>query len=127
MIRRPPRSPLFPSPPLSRSPEPPPAPERGTAERLTITKVIAKAGAAATAAVAGSYFGAQGTVAGAAVAAVVTTVSSTTYQRSLDRTRYTVHSRLQRSRDREIEATDILPAAHVSAEAPAARKRPRRP
>lgn len=54
---------------------------------LTVTKVLAAAGAAATSAVLGSALGAAGTVAGAAIGAVATTVASVLYQRSLERTR----------------------------------------
>jgi hypothetical protein len=54
---------------------------------ITINKVIAGAGAAATSAVFGSFFGATGTVAGAALGSVASTVASAVYQRSLDRTR----------------------------------------
>ena len=72
----------------------PPAPERRKAD-LSVNKVIAGAGAAATAAVAGSYFGAAGTIAGAAIGSVVTTITTAAYQRSLDRTRETVHARVR--------------------------------
>jgi len=58
-----------------------------TKKDLTVNKVLAGAGAAATSAVFGSYFGAAGTVAGAALGSVVTTLATTMYQRSLDRTR----------------------------------------
>lgn len=62
---------------------------------LTVNKVIAGAGAAATAAVLGSYLGAAGTVAGAAVGSVASTVATTLYQRSLDRTRHAVVARIR--------------------------------
>lgn len=62
---------------------------------LTVNKVIAGAGAAATAAVLGSYLGAAGTVAGAAIGSVASTVATTLYQRSLDRTRDTVVARIR--------------------------------
>lgn len=62
---------------------------------LTINKVIAGAGAAATAAVLGSYLGAAGTVAGAALGSVALTVATTLYQRSLDRTRDRVVARIR--------------------------------
>ncbi|WP_345413840.1 hypothetical protein [Pseudonocardia xishanensis] len=61
--------------------------EKKEKKDLTINKVLAGAGAAATSAVFGSYFGAAGTVAGAALGSVVTTLAATMYQRSLDRTR----------------------------------------
>lgn len=62
---------------------------------LTINKIIAGAGAAATAAVLGSYLGAAGTVAGAALGSVASTVATTLYQRSLDRTRHAVVTRIR--------------------------------
>ncbi|WP_344414770.1 hypothetical protein [Pseudonocardia ailaonensis] len=62
---------------------------------LTVNKIIASAGAAATTAVFGSFFGATGTVVGAALGSVVTTVGTTIYQRSLDRTRDTVLQRIK--------------------------------
>lgn len=57
------------------------------APAITVNKVIAGAGAAATSAVFGSYFGATGTVAGAALGSVASTVATAVYQHSLDRTR----------------------------------------
>lgn len=66
-----------------------------TAPDLTVNKVIAGAGAAATAAVLGSYLGAAGTVTGAALGSVASTVATTLYQRSLDRTRDTVVARIR--------------------------------
>ncbi|WP_345383940.1 hypothetical protein [Pseudonocardia yuanmonensis] len=62
---------------------------------LTVNKVLAGAGAAATTAVFGSFFGATGTVAGAALGSVVTTLGTTIYQRSLDRTKETVLARVK--------------------------------
>jgi hypothetical protein len=62
---------------------------------LTVNKIIAGAGAAATTAVFGSFFGATGTVAGAALGSVVTTLGTTLYQRSLDRTKETVLARVK--------------------------------
>jgi hypothetical protein len=69
---------------------------------LTLNKVVAGAGAAATAAAVGSLFGAGGTVTGAAIGSVVTTVGAVVYQRSLDRTRDRVRSRI-RVGDRSVE------------------------
>lgn len=66
---------------------------------LTVNKVLAGAGAAATSAVLGSYFGAAGTVAGAALGSVASTVTTTLYQRSLDRTRDTIAARVRRRTD----------------------------
>ncbi len=69
------------------STEPQPAGPAKAAVDLTVNKVLAGAGAAATSAVLGSYFGATGTVAGAALGSVASTVATTLYQRSLDHTR----------------------------------------
>lgn len=77
------------APPTVEVRTPAPAPD------LTMNKVIAGAGAAATAAVLGSYLGAGGTVAGAAIGSVASTVATTLYQRSLDRTRDTVVARIR--------------------------------
>lgn len=65
---------------------------------LTVNKVLAGAGAAATAAVLGSYLGAAGTVLGAAIGSVASTIASVLYQRSLDRTRDTVVARIKPGR-----------------------------
>lgn len=62
---------------------------------LSVTKVLAAGGAAATSAVLGSYLGAAGTVYGAAVGAVASTVAAVVYQRSIERTRVTVLSRIR--------------------------------
>jgi hypothetical protein len=80
---------------------------------LTVTKVLAGAGAAATSAVLGSFFGADGTVYGAAFGSVASTVATTLYQRSLDRTKETLVARVRVRRpggqdDSEV-ATVLLP------------------
>jgi hypothetical protein len=62
---------------------------------LSINKVLAGAGAAATTAILGSYFGAAGTVTGAAFGSVASTLATTLYQRSLDRTRDTLVARVR--------------------------------
>jgi hypothetical protein len=62
---------------------------------LTVNKVMAGAGAAATTAVLGSYFGAAGTVAGAALGSVASTLATSLYQHSLDRTRDTLVARIR--------------------------------
>jgi hypothetical protein len=62
---------------------------------LTINKVIAGAGAAATSAVLGSFFGAMGTVGGAAVGSVVSMLTTSFFQHSLDRTADTVKARVK--------------------------------
>jgi hypothetical protein len=72
---------------------PDPAPAK--ARDLTVNKVLAGAGAAATSAVLGSFFGAAGTVAGAALGSVASTVAATFYQRYLDRTRDTIVARIR--------------------------------
>src|SRR5947208_3747193 len=90
--------------PQPTAPRPSSAADRATPEPeapaptkvdLTLNKVIAGAGAAATSAVLGSYFGASGTVAGAALGSVASTVATTFYQHSLDRTRDTVLARVR--------------------------------
>lgn len=62
---------------------------------LTVNKVIAGAGAAATSAVLGSFFGAMGTVTGAAVGSVFSAVVTSAMQHSLDKTRDTVKARIK--------------------------------
>ena len=89
---------------MPRHPDAPPTTPTPTAEvesrppakgDLTVNKIIAGAGAAATSAVLGSYLGAAGTVAGAAIGSVASMVATTLYQRSLDRTRATVITRIR--------------------------------
>lgn len=83
---------------MPRHPAPPTPevePRLPAAGDLTVNKIIAGAGAAATAAVLGSYLGAAGTVAGAAIGSVASTMATTLYQRSLDRTRDTLVSRIR--------------------------------
>lgn len=89
-------------------PAPRPGPPRPTpdgppeavppAKDLTVNKILAGAGAAATSAVLGSFFGAAGTVAGAALGSVASTVAATIYQRYLDRTRDTLVARIRPGR-----------------------------
>jgi hypothetical protein len=76
------------------------------APELTVNKVLAGAGAAATSAVLGSYFGATGTVAGAALGSVASTVATTLYQRSLDRTRDTIVARVRLTGGRKADVSD---------------------
>ncbi|NMI01935.1 hypothetical protein, partial [Pseudonocardia acidicola] len=78
---------------------------KAKAPDLTINKLVAGAGAAATSAVFGSYFGAAGTVTGAAVGSVITTLGSTIYQRSLDRTRDKVKAKIKLPSGRTVEVT----------------------
>jgi hypothetical protein len=82
---------------------------------LTVNKIIAGAGAAATTAVFGSFFGATGTVAGAALGSVVTTVGTTLYQRSLDRTKETVLARVKipARKDAVVVAEPVDPLATI--------------
>src|SRR4051794_36504817 len=82
---------------------------------LTVNKIIAGAGAAATTAVFGSFFGASGTVAGAALGSVVTTLGSTLYQRSLDRTKETVLARVKvpGRKDAVVVAEPVDPLATI--------------
>jgi hypothetical protein len=82
---------------------------------LTVNKVVAGAGAAATSAVLGSYFGATGTVMGAALGSVASTVATVVYQRSLDRTRDTLVARVRLTPGRR---TDV--AVDPRAEGPVA-------
>lgn len=102
--------------PQPSAPRPTPAADRPSAEPtvatpakspdLTVNKVIAGAGAAATSAVLGSYFGATGTVAGAALGSVASTVASTLYQRYLDRTRDKIIARVRLTGDRRPDVSD---------------------
>ena len=80
---------------------------------LTVNKVIAGAGAAATSAVLGSFFGAMGTVTGAAVGSIASTVVTSFYEHSLNRTQDTVAARLRRRRS----ATETAAAAGATAAA----------
>lgn len=77
---------------MSTSPTSPPVKTRD----LTVNKVLAGAGAAATSAVLGSFFGAAGTVAGAAIGSVASTVATSIYQRSLDTTQERLGARFRR-------------------------------
>ncbi|MCD2190656.1 hypothetical protein [Actinomycetospora soli] len=67
---------------------------KASATGLTLPQILAGALAAATAAILGSFLGVIGTIGGAAVASVVSTVGSALYQKSLERTRDAVKSRL---------------------------------
>jgi hypothetical protein len=111
--------------PQPTAPRPGPAADHASAEPeatapakaadLTINKVIAGAGAAATSAVLGSYFGATGTVAGAALGSVASTVATTLYQRSLDHTRDHIVARVRFTPGR---GTGISDAPTVQLNAP---------
>jgi hypothetical protein len=84
---------------------------------LTVNKVIAGAGAAATSAVVGSFFGAAGTVLGAALGSVVSMIATTIYQHSLDRTRDTVKARIKLPGGRTVDVAGKVevPAPRVAA------------
>ncbi|HEX3787694.1 MAG TPA: hypothetical protein VHW44_07535 [Pseudonocardiaceae bacterium] len=70
------------------------------------TQLIAGALAAITAAFLGSRIGVGGTIAGAGVASAVTTVGSALYQRSLERTRETLRSKVSSVRNVEARAAN---------------------
>ena len=93
----------YPNPPAAEVVTPPPAKE------LSVNKILAGAGAAATTAVLGSYFGAAGTVAGAALGSVASTVATTIYQRSLDRTSKTIVARIRPVAGADPGATAPMP------------------
>jgi hypothetical protein len=102
------------------------APEAAKTPDLTVNKVIAGAGAAATSAVLGSYFGAAGTVTGAALGSVASTIATVVYQRSLDRTRDTLVARVRLTPGRRgdvAEAHMTLPAQRVAPDAETVRLR----
>ena len=91
-------------------PPPPPSPPAAAPKSgLTVSKIIAGAGAAATSAVAGSVFGADGTVVGAAVGSVVSAVTAAGYERSLDRTRTVVVSKVRLPGGHAAEVTQVIP------------------
>jgi len=106
-----------PSPAAESASSPPEATAPAKAVDLTVNKVIAGAGAAATSAVLGSYFGATGTVAGAALGSVASTVATTLYQRSLDHTRDRVLARVRLGTDRRTDLSDA-PTVQLTAPLP---------
>jgi len=89
-----------------------------TKRDLTVNKVVAGAGAAATSAVLGSYFGAMGTVGGAALGSVFSAVVTWLYQHSLDKTRDTVKARvkLPGGRTVKVASTTEVPAPRAAGE-----------
>ncbi len=87
---------------------------------LTVSKIVAGAGAAATTAVVGSVFGADGTVIGAAVGSIVSAVAAAAYERSLDRTRRVVVARVRPPGGRTAEITQVI-ATDVTQVIPAQR------
>jgi len=92
-------------------------PPRGAAKpSLTVSKIVAGAGAAATTAVVGSVFGADGTVVGAAVGSVVSAVAAAAYERSLDQTTKVVVARVRPRNGRDPEATQVMDAELIAAE-----------
>jgi hypothetical protein len=112
-----------PSPAANRPSPEPEATTPAKAAELTVNKVIAGAGAAATSAVLGSYFGATGTVAGAALGSVASTVATTLYQRSLDHTRDRILTRVRLSAGPRTDLSDA-PTVQLTAPLPAAGAEP---
>ena len=102
---------------LRNHPPPNPPAVAGSKSSLTISKVVAGAGAAATTAVAGSVFGADGTVVGAAVGSVVSAVATATYERSLDRTRKMVVARVRPRDGGGVEITQVMSTEALATEA----------
>ncbi len=86
---------------------------------LTVNKLVAGAGAAATSAVLGSFFGAAGTVGGAALGSVFSAVVTWLYQHSLDKTRDTVKARvkLPGGRTVNVASTTEVPAPRAAGDA----------
>lgn len=87
----------------------PPVADPPKAADLTVNKVLAGAGAAATSAVIGSFFGATGTVIGAALGSVLSTLASTLYQRSLDHTRDRIVARIRPADEGGAATVPMLP------------------
>lgn len=102
----------------------PEAETKASATGLTLPQIIAGALAAATAAILGSFLGVIGTIGGAAVASVISTVGSALYQKSLERTRDVVKSRLVVN---PMTGTKVARAAGQGAGPPNARPQPGRP
>jgi hypothetical protein len=113
-----PQQPAVPRPAADSASSEPERAAPAPAAELTVNKVIAGAGAAATSAVLGSYFGAAGTVAGAALGSVASTVATTLYQRSLDRTRDHIVARVRLSPGRRTDLSDA-PTVQLTAPLPA--------
>ena len=122
------RSPSRPTPPRSAPPPRPSAPRPpgsgSTASPrsaepparkgdLTVNKVIAGAGAAATSAVLGSFFGALGTVAGAAIGAIASTIATSLYEHSLNRTQDSVAALRSRRRASTAAAEVTVPIPRI--------------
>ncbi len=107
--------------------EPPSVPVAAAppAKELSVNKIVAGAGAAATTAVLGSFFGAAGTVAGAALGSVASTVATTIYQRSLDRTRETIVARIRPVAGARVGDADATVRLRVEPAVPPARPRRR--
>lgn len=91
----------------------PPAPPVAPASDLTVSKILAVAGAGATSAVFGSLFGVAGTVLGAAMGSVLITVGTSLYQRSIDRARSAVTSRLRPNEPGPEEPATVIIAPPV--------------
>jgi hypothetical protein len=90
-------------------------PERSDKD-LTVNKLVAGAGAAATSAVCGSFFGEMGTVTGAAIGSLFSAVVTALYERSLDTTRDTVKARIKLPGGRTVDVagTTEVPAPYVA-------------
>jgi hypothetical protein len=118
-----PQQPTAPRPAADRTSTEPEQAAPAKAAELSVTKVLAGAGAAVTSAVLGSYFGATGTVAGAAFGSVASTVATTLYQRSLDHTRDHIVARVRLSGGRQTGLSDAptvqltVPQPRVSSDA----------
>jgi hypothetical protein len=90
---------------------------------LTVNKVIAGAGAAATSAILGSFFGAMGTVTGAALGSVFSAVVTSLMQHSLDKTRDTVKARIKLPGGSTVKvaSTTEVPAPSAAGDSPSTR------
>ena len=109
------RSERSPRPPVPRSPASGPTGAEPPARKvdLTVNKVIAGAGAAATSAVLGSFFGALGTVAGAAIGAIASTMATSLYEHSLNRTQDTVAALRARRRESAAATEVTIPMPRI--------------
>jgi hypothetical protein len=120
-----PRTQRLPEPPTGNT-APTAASEALPAPDLTINKVIAGAGAAATSAILGSFFGAAGTVTGAAFGSVASTVATVVYKRSLDRTRDRLVARVKVTPSRRTDVAEAqvrIPTQRVAPEGETVRMR----
>ena len=102
--------------------------EKEPASGLSLPQIMAGALAAATAAILGSFLGVIGTIGGAAAASVISTVGAALYQRSLERTRDAVKSRLvvNQAAGSKVATAVAKVAGGAPQAAPPARRRPPR-